>query len=297
MLSASKSHRVFINSLPKSGTHLVIKAVEQLGYREHFAGKASQLEVPGTAPMFINFREVRDALQRDGGTLLPPSMDAIAVGTLAPIYVGIPDVSRWFTSLGPGEFIMGHALFTPVLQPLLDALQVKHLFILRDPRAVVVSLMDFICNTRGMPHPHFLQDDFEPLSLMDRLKFLIEGGNAPRAGLHTQPFAAVYQSMLEWQLVPGCQVLRFEDLVGPRGGGDERRQLEAFERIAAHLEEPVVGEPTEQARARVEAIFDPSARTFRVGRIGGWDAQLDDKSRAYLNAACEPLCHAAGYII
>lgn len=297
MLSASKSHRVFINSLPKSGTHLVIKAVEQLGYREHFAGKASQLEVPGAPPMFINFREVRDAVQRDGGTLLPPSMDAIAVGTLSPIYVGIPEFSRWFTSIQPGQFIMGHALHTPVLQPLLDTLQVKHLFILRDPRPVVVSLMDFICNTRGMPHPHFLQQDFEPLSLKERLQFLIEGGEAPRAGLRTQPFAAVYQSMLQWQNVPGCRVLRFEDLVGPRGGGDERRQLEAFEHIAEHLEEPAFEAPTEGARAHVAEIFDPSSRTFRVGRIGGWDELLDAQSRAYLHHACEPLCHAAGYAL
>jgi hypothetical protein len=181
-------------------------------------------------------------------------------------------------------------MYSPALRSLLAELNYRHLFILRDPRAVVVSLLDFILDARGMPRPHFLQADFREMNIQARLNFILDGGTAPRAGVTTQGFADVYRALLKWESDPDCLVVRFEDLVGPQGGGDAERQRTAIARIAAHL-----GHRMEDVADRMATVFDPASRTFRAGQIDGWKSELDADSLAHLTAYCAPLCRAAGY--
>jgi hypothetical protein len=282
--------RIFINSLPKSGTHLLAKTVELFGYREHF-DDGSVLDDPSrVAPIFINYREVRDALAREGKQPESSADASVAVGTLTPLYVDATTFGRWLGSLSPRRYILGHVMYSPALRSLLSEHSYRHLFILRDPRAVVVSLLDFILETRGMPRPHFLREDFLAMSKEARLAFILEGGAAPRAGITTQSFAAVYRGLLAWEADSSCLVVRFEDLIGPQGGGSLERQRATVERIAAHL-----GRPFGEVAERFSAVFDSSSRTFRTGQIDGWQAELDPASLAYLNSCCAPLCQSAGY--
>ena len=53
------TYRVLINSLPKSGTHLLAKAIEILGYQEHFDHENHD---SSPIPWFLNYREVRKKL-------------------------------------------------------------------------------------------------------------------------------------------------------------------------------------------------------------------------------------------
>ena len=289
--------RVFINSLPKSGTHLLAKTVELFGYREHFAGDANLDDPTRVTPLFINYREVKDALAREqksrsilqGQPALSPD-GAVAVGTLTPVYVAPDTFGAWLDALAPGCYLLGHVMYSPALRPLLADLGYRHLFILRDPRAVVVSLLDFILDARGMPRPHFLQADFREMNVQARLNFILDGGTAPRAGVTTQGFADVYRALLKWESDPDCLVVRFEDLVGPQGGGSAECQGVAIARIAAHL-----GHRVEDVSDRMATVFDPASRTFRAGQIDGWQSELDAASLAHLNAYCAPLCQAAGY--
>jgi hypothetical protein len=286
-LSNQPHARVFINSLPKSGTHLLAKTVELFGYREHF----DTLDDPArVTPLFINYREVKDALARDQKSPARSADGAVAVGTLTPVYVS-PDAFRvWLDAMLPGRYLLGHVMYSPSLRPLLAELKFRHLFILRDPRAVVVSLLDFILDARGMPRPHFLQADFREMNVQARLDFILDGGTAPRAGVTTQGFAEVYRALLKWESDSDCLVVRFEDLVGSQGGGDAERQRVAIERIAAHL-----GSRVDDVAERMTTVFDPNSRTFRAGQIDGWKNELDADMLAHLNAYCAPLCQAAGY--
>ncbi len=282
--------RVFINSLPKSGTHLLAKTVELFGYREHFAGDANLDDPARVTPLFINYREVKEALARNQIKPASRAAGAVAVGTLTPVYVDPDTFSDWLAALAPGHYLLGHVMYSPALRPLLADRGYRHIFILRDPRAVVVSLLDFILETRGMPRPHFLQTDFRAMSPQARLDFILEGGTAPQAGVTTQGFAAVYRALLDWESDPDCLVVCFEDLVGPQGGGSAERQRSTIARIANHL-----GHSVDEAADRMAEVFDPASRTFRSGQIDGWQNELDAASLAHLNAYCAPLCHAAGY--
>ena len=282
--------RVFINSLPKSGTHLLAKTVELFGYREHFAGEANLDDLARVTPLFINYREVKDALSREQKQPAASACGTVAVGTLTPVYVDPTTFAQWLDALAPGQYLLGHVMYSPALRPLLADLGYRHLFILRDPRAVVVSLLDFILETRGMPRPHFLQADFRTMTAQARLDFILQGGSAPLAGVTTQGFAAVYRALLAWEADPDCLVLRFEDLVGPQGGGSAERQHATIASIASHL-----GHSVDEAAAHLATVFDPTSRTFRTGQIDGWQSELDAVNLAHLNAYCAPLCQAAGY--
>ena len=289
-MSTPSQSRIFINSLPKSGTHLLAKTVELFGYREHFADDATLDNPARVTPLFINYREVKEALAREQKQPAVSADGAVAVGTLTPVYVAPATFGHWLDALAPGRYLLGHVMYSPALRPLLADLGYRHLFILRDPRAVVVSLLSFILETRGMPRPHFLRDDFREMTLQARLDFILEGGNAPRAGVTTQGFAAVYRALLDWEADPDCLVVRFEDMVGPQGGGSAERQRATIDRIATHL-----GHRVDEVADQMAAIFDPTSRTFRAGQINGWQSELDAASLTHLNAYCAPLCQAAGY--
>ncbi len=59
--------------------------------------------------------------------------------------------------------------------------------------------------------------------------------------------------------------LAYEELVGPRGGGASCAQRAKVEEVAA-----AVGACEARAEQVVHELYDPSARTFFRGQIGGW---------------------------
>jgi hypothetical protein len=282
--------RVLINSLPKSGTHLLAKAVELCGFQEHFGTQHPKNPIPVT-PLFLNYREVRD------GMLQQPAerqTDAnIPIGTLTPVYADHRTMSEWLAAMPNHSYLIAHIVWTPILAPILAKHQMKQIFIIRDPRAVLASLLSFILDTKGMPKPHFLEADFKALSPAQRLELLLEGGEARHAGVTVTPFREIFHGMLAWQQEDHCLFIRFEDLVGVQGGGSTEQQEAAIRRIATHLGKSFDPE----LATRYEQIYNPNARTFRQGSIDGWKQHLDAASIERIQTYCHPLCTAAGYIV
>ncbi len=278
--------RILVNSLPKSGTHLLAKAVEQCGYTEHF--DPDNLNDPARiTPLFFNYKEVKNGLAQLSAREMVATEKAVCVGTLTPIYVA-PNVFRqWLDGMRHGKYVLGHLGRTPALTNLLHELDYKHLFIIRDPRAVLTSLLSFILDTRGMPKPHFLENDFRQLSQDERLAFLLNGGYAPLAGVAVRGFADVYRSMLAWRDAPSCLFVKFEELVGVQGGGDEQLQREAIGRIRGYL--------GADNSTSLDSLYDPSSRTFRKGNIHSWRNAHDAQTLDTLTVYCASLCSEAGY--
>ncbi len=280
--------RVLINSLPKSGTHLLAKAVELCGFREHFDGQGMD-DPARITPLFLNYREVKAALARQG--VSRHAAANIPVGTLTPAYVDTETLGSWLAAMPYGSYLLGHMGWTPELAPLLAEYQVRHLFIIRDPRAVLASLLSFILDTGGMPKPHFLETDFKQLSPELRLDLLLEGGYAPQSGVQVTPFREVFHTMFAWNQEPNCLLIRFEDLVGEQGGGSVEQQREAVRHIAAHL-----GRDFDAAMdAKFGQIYSTNSRTFRKGSIDGWRQSLDTESIERIHDYCQPLCIEATY--
>jgi hypothetical protein len=280
----SYPNRVLVNSLPKSGSFLLSKAVELFGYRDYYEAKQKD------TPRFFNYREVRDALAKKQEPSVKPDETSICVGSQTPLYVRPNTFRHWLSAVADGWYIAGHVSYSPALSPILAELNYRHVFIIRDPRAVVPSLLSFILDTRGLPEPHYLEPDFKPMSPAQRIHLILEGGYASEAGVEVKNFAHVYRTMLAWQNDPDCLLVHFEDLVGEQGGGSAEKQKEAVRKIAAHL-----GFPFDHIAEVAEKIYNPSAPTFRIGQIDSWKRSMDPEAANRVSEYCEPLCREAGY--
>ena len=232
--------KIFINSLPKSGTHLLAKAIEIFGYQEHFTDHSNlknNLELELETPIFLNHKWTLKALKKQKNTQNRHTQESdskIAIGALTDLYVETSILSYWLQAIKPTKYILGHIPMTPFLNPLLAEINYHHFFIIRNPKAVVPSLISFILDTGKMPGRHFLENDIKSMSQIERVNFILEGGFAKKANVEIKSFAEVYRSMLAWCNEPDCLFLRFEDLVGEAGGGSDEKQQQELRRNAIY---------------------------------------------------------------
>jgi len=286
-----QQNRILINSLPKSGTHLLTKTVEIFGYKEYSTNRGNIKKafdsIGFSTPKYFNYRQAKDSIKKQSNLAAE-----IAIGAFTPYFVNQPTMQYWLNTIPYGQYIQGHIPFIPILTPIITELNYLHLIIIRDPRAVVASLIPFILTAKssGMG-THFLYEDFKSMSATQRLHFILAGGYAPKAKVEVNGFLAVYRSMLAWDNKPNCLLVRFEDLVGKQGGGDTDKQENVVKNIALFLGIKYDA----NIAAKVSQIYNPSARTFRIGKIASWKNSMDEESIEYLIEYCEPLCHEAGY--
>lgn len=268
---------VLANSLPRGGSFLLASALQLLGYHK-YAG-AEQYHTPAA----FNYLEAKKAL---GDRQTRAGDQMIGVSPFAPCYLEQHLVHDWLGRLAKDEYIPAHIPWSPALPDALEGLQCRHIIILRDPRALLLSLL---FDTH--PMPRFLIEPFATLSPQAQLDFMLTGGEVPQAGMTLQPFAEVYRSMLAWQNAPDCLVVRYEALAGLTGGGSRERQLHCLQHMAAFLELPMDA----SLEQHLDSISDPGLPAFRQDQVAEWQYTVGKPLVEQVMDACEPLAHAAGY--
>ncbi|ALG66858.1 sulfotransferase domain-containing protein [Beggiatoa leptomitoformis] len=284
--------RILVNSLPKSGTHLLTKTIQLLGYQEYALHKSYSLTLREwlgiRIPKLLVYRQAKNATKKPADTQVH-----IDIGVFTPYPVNQPTLCYWLKSIPNQHYIQGHIPYHPALSPLLKSVGYKHVAIIRDPRAVLASFLPFVLSARQTDMgAHFLEDDFQPLSFTERLEFILQGGHAPQANVTILPFTQVFHSITAWQTDPNCLLVRFEDLVGEQGGGEASQQQATVERIAQHLEIPL----TSEVRRNLHRIYDANSRTFRIGKIDSWRETIPAENLQRVIEYCEPLCKTIGYV-
>ena len=248
--------RVFANSFPKGGTHLLSSLLAELP-RMMFSGvHRAAGDFPGAEPGELD-------LDRLG---------------------------RVLRGVNRGQFMTGHFPYVPGLEGLLTDLGYASALMLRDPRDVVVSARHYVVQMPG----HDLHRRFTEQYRSDdeRLMAMITGFGADELGRGQQSIGDRLARYLPWTTAPGVLVLRFEDVVGPSGGGAADGQLDAVIAIAEHVGRPL---SPAQAAAVAAKVWNPRSSTFRQGTIGGWRAHFTpDHVRAFKQAAGRELI-ALGY--
>lgn len=256
-----------VNSLPKAGTHLVMKVMESL---------------PGILP-------VRLHLAAERAHLYPPRAGepSILAGIVTPTAMSRTWVARTLARLPPGTWIKGHMPYSHAFSDLLSAAGVKMVLVLRDPRDVAVSSAAYLASQPRYP----FWADFHPLSAEDRILASITGLPARNGRPALRNIRERLQSVLPWTREPFVRVSRFERLVGPSGGGSEKAQLQEIRDIAAH-----VGASLTEARARSIAtgLFG-GTETFRKGQIGGWREVFTERHVAAAKPLLDDLLVELGY--
>jgi hypothetical protein len=227
--------RVIANGLPKAGTNLILKAlVEGLGLR-----RVRWSLYQATAP------------QGSGPT--------VTVGIDHPTPAAVNGVRRWLKAVAPGSVVLAHLPYDETARQLFEEVVTRMVIVVRDPRDVAVSLVSYVLD---QPQ-HFLHERFVSMPPDERLMHAIRGVDGSGQLLDLR---ARFDRVLQWHQWSGAIVTRFEDLVGPAGGGSTTAQAKALGSIAAHVNVAMTNAQLREAAGR---LFG-GTRSFRRGQIGGW---------------------------
>jgi hypothetical protein len=263
--------RIVANSIPKSGTHLLDRLLVLLGFRMVEGGIRPHL-VAG------RFRLARRLLRGWG--------EKVTVGVVSPQHISRRWLARRLSKVPDSSFVNAHCIYTPELADLFQEGGMRVVCILRDPRDVAVSQMHYLKQLKN----HFAHEGYMALpSDRERLLVSIRGGELD--GRRLQSLAERYRQFLSWERDGGAVMVKFEDLVGTKGGGSEEAQRLAVERVARHL--GVAAE--EGTLRRVEKDLFGVGRTFRKGQIGGWREEFSAEHEEAVKEVMGSLLVELGY--
>lgn len=198
-----------------------------------------------------------------------------------------------FKRLKPGQFAVGHIGWSPSWRGYMADNNIRMFLMIRDPRDIAVSTVNYV--TR-MDEGHRLRAYLQ--SLPDdaaRLSALLTGVPGPSIGpgqSDAAPLGEALRAFVPWTHEPGCLVVRYEDLVGPQGGGSADRQLETVRAISEHI--GIQASP-ERIRHIAENSYWRKSRTFHKGTTGRWREVFTPEHVATFKATSGNLLEILGY--
>ena len=181
-----------------------------------------------------------------------------------------------------GHFMNEHVPHSSSLMFWLEKRHVKVVALLRNPYDFVVSLAHHL---RREPSPDAPAD----LSLHALQHWICS--HIPEG--HSDPMAKRYFTRIGgWAGDPRAFLLRFEDIIGPRGGGSFADQLATGLKLRDYL--GVALDEAGVARALISS-YNPDISMFRRGRIGGWRDEMAPNTATHLALLYGRFLDAWGY--
>lgn len=256
----------------------------------------------GLAPMQIAGRRhgpviVLNSLPKAGTHLIRRMVEAVPYmrPSYPTIFSGraeqVPSAVRRIESMSRGQYVSAHMPYDAAIQTALRDLNARHVLLIRDPRDVVISFMKY---ATSMDPTHWLHAYLRSLPDDEsRLAVCIRGvyTDDPSHPLHQPDAAADFNRYARWADEAGVLTLKFEDLIGERGGGDHQRQIDGVDRLLTFI-----GYPAD--RARVEEIAANSfgrGSTFNRGKTGSWKSVFTESNKDLFKAVANDCLLKWGY--
>ena len=229
-LALSNGSKVFANSLPKSGTHLL-------------------RHILSMSPSIIDRWTYHYA-------------------------ENICDYNKQLSKGKKGQIISAHMYWNDQLSEFLVKNGFKTILMVRDLRDVCVSSAHYCTKDKR----HRLYEYFNSLDTWDeRLEAVIKGIDAEKLAdkIRSKPIAEHVNGFVPWVHDKSCLVIKFEDLVGAKGGGDKRTQILVIQQIFQHIGIDLTDDKVIEV---AENSFTKKTKTFRKGQIGGWRGEFSDEN-------------------
>lgn len=232
-------------SIPKSGTHMLMKAIISITRRENAKGT-------GHGPWRI----------------VKPSFFAKKT----------QHAKHWIT----------HAIYNKEFEPFLNNKESAIFFIYRDPRDQIISSAHFILS---YPH-HPYRAEGKLFSFDDLISALIQTSNFYKYhGFPCDNISDLYQHYMPWLSAPHICVIQFEDLIGPRGGGNSEKQFETIKKMASHMGIAISDKRIKNVAHNLFGGTD----TFRKGQIGAWKLHFKEHHKEAFKEIAGQLLIDLGY--
>ncbi|MBI4530371.1 MAG: hypothetical protein HY709_02515 [Candidatus Latescibacteria bacterium] len=254
-----------INSVPKSGTHLLAKIMAL------FPGiRALGFDI--RAPWWTYVKQPADS-----------EVPTVSFGVEWPRPAPLSVVRQSFQLLTSksGRFAMMHLLFSEGLANLFSEIGITSLLILRDPRDVVVSHVNF-----ALRPPHRLSGHYQKLSDHERIMTSIVGVDPVLLNISDR-----YRRVLPWCSQPFNYTTFFEKLIGPQGGGSYTTQIEELTNITRHMGLRYGSRDIDRV---AKQVFGGTG-TFRKGVIGDWRNHFSEEHKRVFKELAGQLLIDLGY--
>lgn len=261
-----KTSRAFINSFPKSGTNLVEKLLRLLGYAQ------SQRSIA-----FSSVRGRHELVKRATRSSFLFG-DSVSVGIECQASVSARWLRRYIDGVPPNHYMSGHAAWSGHLEYLLRQSDIKVIQVIRDPRGILSSRASYVVEKQNDWHP--FHHAFKAMSRRQLLQLYIKGGFVEEVGSYYSGIREALGRIEGWLHSHSVMVVRFEDLVGEKGGGSQATQREALQRIVQFL-----GIGDADLSVLQDQLFG-GTHTFRGGQIDRW---VDDFDPELTHAISEEL--------
>lgn len=211
----------------------------------------------------------------------------------SPLPLDTIRLRKYLRKCPPGMFVTAHARFHSEFRNITEELQYKRILLLRDPRDVAVSRTFYL--QRDMLHQHYRYYTETLKSNEERLMASIHGIGSDGGEYLRRPLPSIgetFSRYLSWMDDPSTLVVRFEDLIGPRGGGNAKKQLEEIKRIGTFVQRPL---DHEQAQRIAQKMYGTGSLTFRKGQAGDWQNHFTEAHKRAFEETAGGLLGRLGY--
>lgn len=263
--------KIIVNSLPKAGSHLVAKLLDIFGYK-FSGGNFSSSTVYGRQQYIKSI--IRGVFPWHAGVEVGLDIHACARATW---------INKELGRIKSGEYCGGHLPYSDYMNLLLKENNVFPLHVIRDPRDVLLSWAHYVPKTDW----HYGREGLAGLALEDRVKKILYGYQS--GVFYIESFPSILQRSIGWTEGGKAMDVKFENLVGPQGGGNIEAQNNAIRQIADYV--GCVDVDVE----KIAANLFGGTKVFRKGQVGSWKDELSAEMAAEVTNAIKPQILQMGY--
>ena len=243
-------NKTLINSLPKSGTNLVAKCLDIFGYKQkgHFG-----------ATINLNNK----LLNLIANYYKPQEDNGFISGIDSPILKHKFFINYGLNNLTDKQYITAHNGYNDDLIKLLSLKEIKGIIVIRDPRAIIASSVKYISQLKKHPFHNKLISIKEK----DRYLKILNGFTS-----HNRAYKSVierYQSINTWLDNNDILKIKFEEIIGPKGGGDITLMDDTLHNLCDFIN--IDKNKIEHVK---KTLFGPGRVTFRKGQINSWQEEI-----------------------
>lgn len=188
------------------------------------------------------------------------------------------------SALSPGQIVMSHLHFSHDRWQSVVESGTRCIFMVRDPRDVVVSQAHYILGQRRHRNHELFRSQ---KSFRDCVSLSIVGH--PDTNLLS--IGETLRRFEGW-MRDGVLVVRFEDLVGSQGQGNDTRQREALKTIYNHIGLELDAQTLSHLAFKT---FSNRSPTFKNGVAGRWKDDFDDELKEQFKESAAEAIVRYGY--
>ena len=212
----------------------------------------------------------------------------------------IPDLTSIKDSMDQEKFfIFTHLIYdqTKVDWIFEEHPSIRIFFLYRDPRDQIISTYFFMRKESIHPLRAFWGWANE-LTIEEFIFKMIEDGTLMEECSEAyHGIKELYDSYTPWFDRPKICIIRFEEMIGPQGGGTIEQQRETINKIIDYLNVSLTEDERESFTNSLFGVDPESKRytTFREGKIGSWKHYFTEEHKAAFKKVTGDLLIQLGY--